>query len=95
MFLVLYIGGKDKDRLLNDSFKNLPEEHIPKVNGSILHLCLMKRRRILQTLITPKVNMIEIVETYVVDCLGNKIRGDEYFALQKRFLNLGILHKSS
>lgn len=78
--LVLYLGGKDAGKAIDKAFTYLPRECRPRVSGSLLELDLMKRRRILHTLITEKPNMIEIVESHVITCYGNTYKARNYFS---------------
>ena len=59
------------------SFMNDAER--PTATGSILHLDLMKRKRILHTLIRPQENIIEPVETIIVRSDGTCVDGFRYF----------------
>jgi len=80
-FLVLYLGGADAKQVMQQAFDFMPEEHRPKITGSILHLDLMKRKRILHTLINhSQDNMIEPVETLVIRTDGTATEGRKYFS---------------
>jgi ATP-dependent DNA ligase len=57
----------------------LPQSHRSMTTGSILHLDLMKRKRILYTLLKTQKNKIEHVETLVIRSDGKSVDGHSYF----------------
>ncbi len=82
VFDILYLGGPDADKVMEEAFKPFQNDALkPQRTGSLLNLDLWKRRRILQTLITPQEHMVEIVETVIVRPNGIKIDGQKYFEL--------------
>ncbi len=81
VFDILYIGGPDAQKVIDDAFDPFQLDIIkPKERGSILNLDLWKRRRILHTLITPQENMVEIVETTIIRPDGQCINGHDYYS---------------
>jgi len=70
---------------MQQAFDFMPEDHRPKASGSLLHLDLMKRKRILHTLIHCQENKIEPVETLVVRSDGRTMEGYKYFSSPEQF----------
>ncbi len=81
VFDILYLGGSDAQRLIDDAFDPFHLEAIkPEVLGSTLNLDLWKRRRILHTLVTPQEDMVEIVETTIIRPNGQALDGHDYYS---------------
>jgi hypothetical protein len=84
VFDILYLGGPDASKVMEDAFTPFQKKDLKPPNvGSILNLDLWKRRRILQTLITPQENMVEIVETTIIRPDGQTADGPSYFSSTK------------
>ena len=79
VFDILYLGGPDAKKVMDKAFGFMKEDARPKMTGSILNLDLMKRKRILHTLIQPQENAIEPVEGLVVRSNGLSMDSREYF----------------
>jgi len=79
VFDILYLGGPDASKVMKESFDFLKDEFQPSVTGSLLNLDLWKRRRILQKLLTPQDNVVELVETTIIRSDGQSVDGATYF----------------
>lgn len=85
VFDILYLGGPEATKVISDAFDPFQcSSLIPPNTGSILNLDLWKRRRILEILITPQPNMVEIVETTIIRPDGSSVDGSTYFATTDR-----------
>ena len=66
VFDILYVGGPDAHKVVEEScgfFSRIP---IPVMSGSILNSPLCARKCILHAILEPQENMVEIVESNVV-----------------------------
>lgn len=88
IFDILYLGGPDAARVMEDAFRPLQCDQLKGGStGSMINLDLWKRRRIMQTLITPQANMVEIVETLIVRPDGQTLSGERYYSSTDRSEN--------
>eukprot|EP00557_Chaetoceros_sp_GSL56_P004427 CAMPEP_0176497660 /NCGR_PEP_ID=MMETSP0200_2-20121128/11850_1 /TAXON_ID=947934 /ORGANISM="Chaetoceros sp., Strain GSL56" /LENGTH=1349 /DNA_ID=CAMNT_0017895703 /DNA_START=42 /DNA_END=4088 /DNA_ORIENTATION=- len=80
IFDILFLGGPDAQKVMEKAFGYLPASHRPMATGSVLQLDLMKRKRILYTLLKTQKNRLEHVETLVIRSDGNTVEGNIYFS---------------
>ncbi len=79
VFDILYLGGSDAQKVIDDAFPFLDDESKPSGTCSLLDLDLMHRKRILYTLLDQTPNKLEICETVVVRSNGSSLSGQSYF----------------
>ena len=80
VFDILYVGGPDAHKVVEEScgfFSCIP---IPVMSGSISNSPLCARKCILHAILEPQENMVEIVESNVVRSDGTCVDGIDYFA---------------
>lgn len=76
VFDVLYVGGPEAEKFLSETFP----EGSPTPAGSLIHLDLFERKRILYNLLEEQKDEVEIVQSVVVTSSGKKVDAEKYFS---------------
>ena len=90
-FDVLYVGGPDATKVFAEALpdESVSQEALPSP-GSIIHLILFERKRILYHLIKEDRDKIEIVQSAVIRPNGECVTGVEYFSVQNPHMECGL-----
>ena len=86
-FDVLYVAGPDAQKLFVETLSD--EKGPPPDSGSITHLSLFERKRVLYKLIETQKDQVEIVQSVVIRPNGDCIKGEDYFSSSNPILECG------
>ena len=86
-FDVLYVAGPDADKLFAETLSE--EASLPEA-GSITHLSLFERKRILYRLIETQKDQLEIVQSLVIRPNGDCVNGEDYFSSSEPIMECGL-----
>jgi len=89
VFDILYVGGPDAQKAIEESCGFFSRNPIPAMSGSILNSPLCARKCILHAILEPQENMVEIVESNIVRSDGTCVDGINYFT-PNRSLEFGF-----
>ena len=86
-FDVLYVAGPDAQKLFSETLSD--ERDLP-MDGSITHLSLFERKRVLYRLIETQKDQVEVVQSVVIRPNGDCVKSEEYFATINPMLESNI-----
>jgi ATP-dependent DNA ligase len=87
-FDVLYVGGPDANKLFHDcGFSD--NKTVSKHEGSITHLPLLQRKKILYRLIDEQPKEVELCQAMIIRPNGDVVGGREYFRTEDPLMELG------
>ena len=90
VFDILYVGGPDAKKLFDDcGFETDDGAISPREGGSIIHLPLLQRKKILYQLIEEQPTAVEFCQAIIIRPNGDVVDARDYFRIENPLMEYG------